>query len=58
MPLDEPKYFKENHTKEKGTEILRKVKRSKIQVIISMLCSIYEQFCSIYHHISTALVTQ
>jgi hypothetical protein len=45
MLLDKPKIFQESQTWEKCTKILRKGKRSKIQVVIYLLYAIFDQFC-------------
>jgi hypothetical protein len=42
MPPDEPKYFKKINLIKKSTEILIKVKRFKVKVIISILSAIYD----------------
>jgi hypothetical protein len=47
MPADDPKYFNKSKPN-KSIQILRKVKRFKIKVIISMLCANYDPFCSIF----------
>jgi hypothetical protein len=54
MPQDEPKIFQEKQTLEKCTQILREVKRFKIQVIIYVLNVFNDRSCSTYYHISTA----
>jgi hypothetical protein len=58
MPQDKPKYFKKLKLKKNCTKILKNVKRFKIFVITYMLYAIIDWFSSIYHHDSTALVTQ
>jgi hypothetical protein len=42
----------------KSKDVFTKVKRFKIKVVISMLCVIKNRFCSIFQHISIALLTQ
>jgi hypothetical protein len=43
MPPDEPKYFQENQTLGKRTNIVRKVNRFMIQVIIYILYFMYDE---------------